>query len=127
MESVQPNMLHLLNLHTLIYNKSKSKSKSKFKSTNLLENVDFRVLNDTSDIQEALNTLMVEHLNLDKLNNSDVYIDLDDFDLDADIQIYALILDSKPISYSASRFALLIYGSNLIAKEGYKDYDIIKI
>jgi len=124
--TIKPDLLKLMNLFTLIYNKSKHHK------TNLLDGVDPRVPTDTSEIQEEFNSIMVEHLKLeaDDPNSTVVYKfgTTTDTESDADTnKTYALTMSSKPICYSKSKMALLICGSSLMTEDnGYgSNFDLI--
>jgi hypothetical protein len=129
--TVKPDLLKLMNLFTLIYNKSAHHK------SNLLDGVDPRIPNDTSEIQEEFNSIMVEHLKLEAadLNSTVVY----KFDTNSETttdtassdtsKTYALTISSKPICYSKSKMALLICGSSLMTEDnGYgNNFDLISL
>lgn len=129
--SVEPDMLNLLNLFTIIYNRKNRKS------TNLLDGVNPRVPNDTSEIQEEFNSILVEHLHLnnENSNNTLVYkfgsdIDEDDETSGSDkYKYYILKINDKSVCYSKSKLALLICGSSLMKKSNNygKDFDLIEL
>ena len=126
--SVKPNLLNMMNLHTIIYNKNR---KNKI---NLLEGVNPRVPNDTSEIQEEFNTIMVDHLRLEEENEENTvinkYEDHGEYNTsNNNDNIYKLLIKGKPICYSKSRMSLLVFGSNTMKEDnGYgTDMDIIKL
>lgn len=127
--TIKPDLLKLMNLFTLIYNKSKH-----YKS-NLLDGVDPRVPDDTSEIQEEFNSIMVEHLKLEADNpDSTIVYKFDTETTDTATEMdtsktYALMIHSKPICYSKSKMALLICGSSLMTEDnGYgSNFDLISL
>lgn len=131
--SVKPDFLNLMNLHTIIYNKKRKKT------MNLLEGVNPRIPNDTSEIQEEFNTIMVDHLRLEKENEENTvinkyeddnhYSSSNNYDDYNNYDIYALLVSEKPVCYSKSRMSLLIFGSNMMKEDnGYgTNMDITKL
>jgi hypothetical protein len=126
--NVQPNMLNLMNLHTIIYNKRRENTIS------LVEGVNPRVPNDTSEIQEELNSIMVDHLRLDEEDEENTTVTkfeegVDYASTSDSYPLYVLKVNDKAISCSKSRMALLICGSNLMNEEnGYgSNIDIVKL
>jgi len=125
--SVGPNLLNMMNLHTIIYNKKRKNP------INLLEGVNTRVPNDTSEIQEEFNTIMVDHLRLEEENKENTVINkYEDDNADPssfDNNIYSLLVSDKPICYSKSRMSLLIFGSNMMTEENEygTNMDIVKL
>jgi hypothetical protein len=125
--SVGPNLLNMMNLHTIIYNKKRKNI------TNLLEGVNTRVPNDTSEIQEEFNTIMVDHLRLEEENKENTVINkYEDDNVDpssSDNNIYSLLVSDKPICYSKSRMSLLIFGSNMMTEDNEygTNMDIVKL
>lgn len=123
--TVKPDLLKLMNLFTIIYNKSKQHK------SNLLDGVDPRVPNDTSEIQEEFNSIMVEHLKLEADNPDSTVVykfDTETADTTTDTsKTYALTIHSKLICYSKSKMALLICGSSLMTEDnGYgSNFDLI--
>jgi len=115
--TLQPNMVNLINLHTVIYNKERQNP------VNMVEGVDPRIANDTSDIQEALNSILVEHVTMmnDEPECTDVFKDLDDITPSTKGYPLHILTDSEnTVCYSRSRYALLICGSNLMSDQnGY--------
>lgn len=123
--SIEPNILNMLNLFTMIYNKNNSG-----KSKNLVSDVMITIPNDTSRIQEEFNMIINEHSLLDAEDPDNTII----YDYDEDINDsssnnkYVLIINSKTKYYSMSRLSLLAYGSTIIDKCGYDvDINIIAI
>jgi hypothetical protein len=125
--SVGPNLLNMMNLHTIIYNKKRKNP------INLLEGVNTRVPNDTSEIQEEFNTIMVDHLRLEEENKENTVINkYEDDNVDpssCDNNIYSLLVLDKPICYSKSRMSLLIFGSNMMTEDNEygTNMDIVKL
>lgn len=127
--SVKPNLLNLINLHTLIYNKNRENSMS------MIEGVNPRVPNDTSEIQEEFNSIMVEHLRLEEEDPDNTIINKYDEDENTEPittnggVIYILKIGQKSICYSKSRMSLLICGSNMMSEDnGYgTGFDIVKL
>ena len=127
--SVKPNLLNLMNLHTIIYNKKRKDP------VNLLEGVNTRVPNDTSEIQEEFNTIMVDHLRLEEEDEENTVVNKyedDNYDTSTSTSsdnIYMLLNSDKPICYSRSRMSLLIFGSNMMSEDnGYgTNINIVKI
>lgn len=127
--SVKPNLLNLINLHTLIYNKNRENSMS------MIEGVNPRVPNDTSEIQEEFNSIMVEHLRLEEEDPDNTIINKYEEDENTGPIItnggiiYILKIGKKPICYSKSRMSLLICGSNMMSEDnGYgTGFDIVKL
>jgi hypothetical protein len=126
---VEPNYLNMLNLHTIIYNRDKDYAIS------LVSGVNHRVANDTSEIQEALNSIMVDHLKLDEESQDNTIVNRYEAggsinSLSSEVHpIYALTISSNPMCYSKSRYCLLIIGSNMMSEEnGYGEkFDIVKL
>lgn len=125
---LEPNHIHLMNLHSIIYNRPRQNP------MNLLEGVNPSIPNDTNDNQESLNDILVEHVQLmsqdpDRL----VVIRADDEEeippSSSDRRIYLLKDGDKSICYSGSRYVLLICGSNLMSEKNEygKNMDIVPI
>lgn len=111
---LEPNLINLMNLHTIIYNRNRDNAMS------LLEGVNPRVANDTSEIQEALNDIVVEHVTMmkDDPESVDVVRIVDELKTSTSSRsIYALKDNNEPICYSRSRYALLICGSNIMNED----------
>ena len=135
MDDVQGmNYLNLLNLYTIIYNKCLTNK------TNLLESVNYRVPNNTSEIQETLNDLMNEHIKLEKdledpeavtiiLCDTVGNVDTDELHIPNKNPYYALTLNNKNICLSKSKVSLLSYGAHLMKSIDYEEannFNIIK-
>jgi hypothetical protein len=126
---VAPNFVNLVNLHTIIYNRNRENM------VNLVEGVNPHVANDTSEIQEALNEILVEHVTMMGENPDSVDVMRVDDDTPisgesiANGSLYVLKNGDNPICYSKSRYALLICGSNLMDEEGSygTEMNIVKV
>jgi hypothetical protein len=133
--SVEPDMLNLLNLFTIIHNRKNRKN------TNLLDGVNPRVPNDTSEIQEEFNSILVEHLHMNNENSNNTLVYKFDSDIDNDndndnetsgsgkYKYYVLKIGDKSVCYSKSKLALLICGSSLMKESNNygKDFDLIEL
>ena len=122
-ETISPNMFGLMNAFTMIYNQNDNPNDDKPRS--LVEGINPRVPNDTSDIQEDMNSIMVRHLELEELHKDLVdvleYNDDEPIDLPQNVReeiqnqsMYALLKDGVPVYRSYSKLALLICASRVI-------------
>ena len=108
---LEPNIINLMNLHTIIYNRNRSNAIS------LVEGVNPRVANDTSDIQEAINDILVEHVRMMNEDPESHAVAKINGEVPASTifpKIFVLKDGDKPICYSRSKYALLICGSNMM-------------
>ena len=123
---LEPNLINLMNLHAIIYNRNRDNPIS------LVEGVNPRIANDTSDIQEALNDILVEHvriMNEDPDSQTVAKINDDVPSSTIFTKIYVLKDGDLSICYSRSRYALLICGSNMMnEKNNYgAEMDIVEV
>lgn len=112
--NIEPDLINLMNLHTIIHNRNRNNAIS------LVDGVNPRIANDTSEIQEALNDVVVEHVTMmkDSPESVDVVRVVDDLKILTNARpIYVLKDDNEPICYSRSRYALLICGSNIMSED----------
>lgn len=110
--TLEPNLINLMNLHTIIYNRHRGNT------MNLIEGVDPRIANDTSDIQEALNAIVVEHVTMMGTDpECDTVMRPDDISSEMSGNLYVLKDGDAPICYSKSRYILLICGSNMMTEK----------
>lgn len=120
---LKPDLINMMNLHTIIYNRNRENT------VNLIEGVNPRVANDTSDIQEAFNDIMVSHVTMmnDDANKTIVVNDAKDIpacDNESEYPIFVLKDGDQIICYSRSKFALLICGSKMMTEDNNYGKDI---
>ena len=128
-KTIKPNYINLLNLHSIIYNKKRENKIS------MVEGVNPRVPNDTSEIQEEFNSIMVDHLRLQEEDEENIvinkYYDNTDFSKNNEdnTKLYALTFSKKSICYSKSKLSLLICASNMMNDDnGYgENFNIIEL